>query len=259
VISHGGGRVVAEALVIDRRGVSLVSGTAASATPIAIAGATGSGATIGLAALGDADAGIAAGVLSRQDQGRARGIPPDLAPRTGALRTAPSVDGGGPAAFQLEATIGGPLTLGTRWEASRGGTLDLQAAGALRPSMRWGAVFGSLVGGIRSRVVLANPNPTAVSVTIERFGGAAKGARSVSIPGGRIRTIPFTATGAGTAAILLVADQPVVALAQASVLESVSGLRTAYGFAIEGTPLDEHAGAPVIVDPRAGVPAPLSG
>lgn len=252
VIQAENGRVVGEGLSILRRGVAVQPAVPASAVVSTLMGKSGRGSTLGIAGPGEVDTGIAASVIGRQDQGRAPGIPTDLGPGNGVSRTTKPVDGGGPAAFTLETTVGGPLAAGGRWALARRGQEDIVASSHQRPTTSWGVAFGSPIRGTTARILIVNPGEEPATIRIRRLGG--DGAEDLSVPPGRMRIVPL-GSGTGPRAAQVTADVPIIAMLEAGATAVVDGRRTTYGFGIEGVPAAQHVPLPVSIEPRAGVPA----
>lgn len=252
VVSANAGRVVAEASVVAGSGVTLVGAVPPSDGIIAMSGSTGSGAGAGIAATGSDDAGVEASLIGPADQGHIGRVPTDLRPGSGTRIRTPLRAGGGPAAYQIDATVGGPLAAGTSWRVSRASGAERAATGHTTTALRWIAAAGSIEDAARLRAVLVNPGDGPAAIRIRRLGG--DGAEDVTLDAGRVTGIPL-GRGATDLGVAVEADQPIAVLIEGSAQGRRGGRRTVYGFGFAASPVVPPPGVGVVVDQRAGVPA----
>lgn len=251
IVTSETGRVVAEALRRAPRptglAVNLVESQVPSRSLVAVAGAGGPGG-LGLSPIGSVDSVVDGRLITAGEQGRSQEVPTEVRfPGPHNVVLGPTR----PAAYAIDVRGGSAIVGSTTWQVTRRGRVDVAGITAMAPTRDWAAVAYAGRGG-SGRAVIVNSGVSPASVGVRMFGPQSPALEEREIGPGRLVSLPLP-PGPGTVGVEVRSSQPVTV--------ALDGLPTSASFsagAMAGVPLPEPRPIAVGIDPRLGVPAPLT-
>ncbi|HEX9711412.1 MAG TPA: DUF5719 family protein [Actinomycetota bacterium] len=244
VVQADTGRVVAQALIRNAYGATVMTAGPALTDAVSLVGLGDGPRAVSIGAIGeDEDAAVEATLLEAGRQGAAPGAPPALAPSDSVRLQVPRPSGRGPVAYAVHVTAGSPIAVGGSWRRGRGDRAGLEA---IEPGTRWAGVLGLDPAG-QVRALLANTGEATITarLTIITPDGAEEA--EVTVGPGRTLAHPL-GTGRGAFAVIVDSDAPV-----AVALDAIVG-RAERLIAVPGVAMAEPGAVAVRQDPQAGVP-----